>query len=85
MVASNVSGSSRHLEDVQSQVKITRADIACFTDALRLVGAHKPETIYREEVHAGERKPYKNVVNGELLPCHRFGERNISSWERCMS
>ncbi len=46
VVASNVSGSSRHLEDVQSQVKITRADIACFTDVLRLVEAHKPETIY---------------------------------------
>ncbi len=46
VVASNVSGSSRHLEDVQSQVKATRADIACFTDVLRLVEAYKPETIY---------------------------------------
>ncbi len=46
VVASNVSGSSRSLEDVQSQVKIARADIASFTDALRLVEKHKPETIY---------------------------------------
>ncbi len=46
VVASNVSGSCRHLEDVQNQVKLTRADVACFTDALRLVEAHKPETIY---------------------------------------
>ncbi len=46
VIASNVSGSSRHLENVRNQVKMARADIGCFTDVLRLVKEHKPGTIY---------------------------------------
>ncbi len=46
VVASNVSGSSRNLEDVRDQVKIVRADIGSFPDVLRLVEEHKPSAIY---------------------------------------
>ncbi len=46
VVASNISGSARNLEDVKDQVNITRADISSFTDVLRLVETHKPSTIY---------------------------------------
>lgn len=46
VVAGNISGSSRNLEDVRAQVEIARADIGCFTDLLRLVEEHKPSTIY---------------------------------------
>jgi threonine 3-dehydrogenase len=46
VIASNVSGSSRHLEDVRDQVEIAPADIGCFTDVLRLVETHKPSAIY---------------------------------------
>jgi len=46
VIASNVSGSSRYLEDVRDQVEIARADIGSFTDVLRLVEAYKPSTIY---------------------------------------
>ncbi len=46
VTASNVSGSSRHLEDVRNQVGIARADIGCFSDVLRLVETHRPGTIY---------------------------------------
>ncbi len=46
VIASNISGSSRHLEDLRDQVEIARADIGCFTDVLRLVETHQPTTIY---------------------------------------
>ena len=46
VIASNVSGSSHHLETVRNQVQIVRADIGSFSDVLRLVQTHKPETIY---------------------------------------
>jgi threonine 3-dehydrogenase len=46
VIASNVSGSSRHLENVRDQMEIARADIGCFSDVLRLVATHKPDTIY---------------------------------------
>jgi nucleoside-diphosphate-sugar epimerase len=46
VVASNVSGSKRNLEDVLDRVAIERADIASFTSVLRLVGKHRPRTIY---------------------------------------
>lgn len=46
VVASNVSGLSRHLQNVRNQVQIVRADIGSFSDVLRLVQSHKPETIY---------------------------------------
>jgi nucleoside-diphosphate-sugar epimerase len=46
VVASNASGSTRHLEDVLDQVDIARADITNFSDVLRLVQTHRPKTIY---------------------------------------
>jgi len=46
VIASNVSGSCRHLEDVRDQVRIAPADIGCFTDVLRVVEACRPSTIY---------------------------------------
>jgi len=46
VIAGNVSGSSRHPEDLRDQVEISRANIGCFTDLLRLVETHKPSTIY---------------------------------------
>ncbi len=46
MIGSNVSGSSRYLEDVRDQVEIARADIGCFTDVLRIVETYKPTIIY---------------------------------------
>jgi threonine 3-dehydrogenase len=46
VIAGNVSGSSRHLEDVCDQVEIVRADIGCFTDVLRMVETHRPTIIY---------------------------------------
>ena len=46
VIASNISGSSRHLENVQNQVEIVRADIGCFSDVLNLIGTHKPGTVY---------------------------------------
>lgn len=46
VVASNVSGTSRNLEDVRDRVEIARADIGDFTDVLRLVEKHRPATIY---------------------------------------
>ncbi len=46
VIASNVSGSFRHLEDLQNQMEIARANIGCFTDVLRLVETHRPSTIY---------------------------------------
>ena len=46
VVASNVSGSARHLEDVRDKVEIVRADIASFSNVLRLVQTHRPKTIY---------------------------------------
>ncbi len=46
IVAGNVSGSSRNLEDVRDQIEIVRADMGSFTDVLRLVEVHKPGTIY---------------------------------------
>ncbi len=46
VVASNVSGSCRNLEDVRDQVEIVRADIGSFPDVLRLVEEHRPRTIY---------------------------------------
>ncbi len=46
VIGSNVSGSSRHLEDVRDQLEIARADIGCFTDVLRMVATYKPITIY---------------------------------------
>jgi len=46
VIASNVSGSCRHLENVKDQVEIARANIGCFTDVLRLVETQRPSTIY---------------------------------------
>jgi len=46
VIAGNVSGSYRNLEDVRDRVEIARADIGCFTDVLRLVEAHRPSTMY---------------------------------------
>lgn len=46
VVASNVSGSCRHLEDLQDKVKITQANIAYFTDVLRLIESLRPQVIY---------------------------------------
>ncbi len=46
VVASNASGSTRNLEDVLDQVEIVRADIANFSNVLRLVQTHRPKTIY---------------------------------------
>ncbi len=46
VVASNVSGSYRNLEDVRDQVEIVRADIGSFPDVLRLVEEHRPSVIY---------------------------------------
>ncbi len=46
VVASNLSGSLRHLQDLRDRLEITRADISCFSDVLRLVQTHKPETVY---------------------------------------
>jgi nucleoside-diphosphate-sugar epimerase len=46
VVASNASGSTRHLEDVLDQVDIARADITNFSNVLRLVQTHRPKTIY---------------------------------------
>jgi nucleoside-diphosphate-sugar epimerase len=46
VIASNVSGSFRHLEALRGQVEIACANIGCFTDVLRLVETHRPSTIY---------------------------------------
>jgi nucleoside-diphosphate-sugar epimerase len=46
VVASNASGTTRHLEEVLDQVEIVRADIANFSNVLRLVQTHRPKTIY---------------------------------------
>ena len=46
VVASNVSGSGRNLEDVLDRVEIARADVGDFTDVLRLVEKYRPHTIY---------------------------------------
>ncbi len=46
VVASNLSGSARNLEDLKDQVNIARADISSFTDVLRLVETHRPKAIY---------------------------------------
>jgi UDP-glucose 4-epimerase len=46
VIASNVSGSSHHLENLRDQVEIARADIGCFSDVLRLVETHKAGIIY---------------------------------------
>jgi nucleoside-diphosphate-sugar epimerase len=46
VIASNVSGSCRYLEDVRDQIQIARADIGCFSDVLRIVEAHKPGSTY---------------------------------------
>ena len=46
VVASNASGSKRHLEDVLDRVDLVRADIANFSNVLSLVQTHRPKTIY---------------------------------------
>ncbi len=46
VVASNVSGSTRNLEDVLDRVQIIRADIGNFSNVLRLVQACQPDVIY---------------------------------------
>lgn len=46
VIASNVSGSTRNLEDVLDRIKLERMDIGSFSDVLRLVEKHKPTTIY---------------------------------------
>ena len=46
VIASNVSGSSRHLEDLRDRVQIARANVGSFTDVLRLVETQRPSTIY---------------------------------------
>jgi threonine 3-dehydrogenase len=46
VIASNNSGSTRNLDDLHGQVEITRANIGCFTDVLRLVETYKPRIIY---------------------------------------
>jgi NAD dependent epimerase/dehydratase family len=46
VVASNVSGTARNLQDLRERVEIARADIGDFTDVLRLVEKHRPHTIY---------------------------------------
>lgn len=51
VIVSNFSGSARNLEDVKDRVTLAQADIGSFTDVLRLVESHKPETIY----HIGAR------------------------------
>ncbi len=46
VVVSNISGSLRNLEALRDRVEITRADLAIFTDVLRLVEKHRPRTIF---------------------------------------
>lgn len=46
VIASNVSGSRKNLEDVTDRLTFVRADIGSFSDVLRLVEAHRPTTIY---------------------------------------
>jgi threonine 3-dehydrogenase len=46
VVASNMSGSKRNLEDVQDHVEFVRADISNFTSVLRMVEKTRPEKIY---------------------------------------
>lgn len=46
VVASNVSGTARNLQDLRDRVEIARADIGDFTDVLRLVEKYRPSTIY---------------------------------------
>jgi threonine 3-dehydrogenase len=46
IVVSGVSGSASALEDVRERVKIARADLGLFTDVLRLVEKHRPDTIF---------------------------------------
>lgn len=46
VVASNVSGSTRNLDDVLDKVEIVPANIGNFTSVLRLIEAHKPRIVY---------------------------------------
>ncbi len=46
VVACNVSGTTRNLEDVHDRVEMVRADVGDFTQVLRLVEQHRPQTIY---------------------------------------
>ncbi len=46
VVAANVSGSTRNLEDVLDRVEIVRADIGSFTSVLRMVETHRPKIIH---------------------------------------
>lgn len=46
VIVSNISGGARNLADVQDQVEISRADISIFTDVLRLIEKHRPQTIF---------------------------------------
>lgn len=46
VLASNVSGSARNLEDLPGVVEIVRADIGTFSNVLRLIETHRPRTVY---------------------------------------
>lgn len=46
VVASNVSGSRKNLEDVANRVAFHRADIGNFYNVLRMIEQHKPAAIY---------------------------------------
>ncbi len=46
IIATNVSGTTRNLENERDRVEIVRADIGDFTQVLRLVEQHRPQTIY---------------------------------------
>jgi threonine 3-dehydrogenase len=46
VVVTGISGSARRLEEVREQIEVERADLGIFSDLLRLVEKHRPQTIF---------------------------------------